>query len=95
MAKLKATELAEHAALKGMQMMGGYGYAAEYDMERHLRTAVVSTAYGGTSEAQRDIIGRSHGLGHRPRPGGGSESEQSDVGGPLISRFRPAALNDR
>ncbi|MET7449847.1 acyl-CoA dehydrogenase family protein [Streptomyces sp. NPDC005508] len=62
MAKLKATETAKHAALEGMQMMGGYGYATEYDMERHLRAAVVSTVYGGTSEIQRDIIGRSYGL---------------------------------
>ncbi|MFJ9848219.1 acyl-CoA dehydrogenase family protein [Streptomyces sp. NPDC101150] len=62
MAKLKATETAKRAALEGMQMMGGYGYATEYDMERHLRTAVVSTVYGGTSEIQRDIIGKSYGL---------------------------------
>jgi len=62
MARLKATELAEHAALEGMQMMGGCGCAIEYDMERHLRAAVVSTDCGGTSEIQRDIIGRSYGL---------------------------------
>lgn len=62
MAKLKATETAKLAALEGMQMMGGYGYATEYDMQRHLRAAVVSTVYGGTSEIQRDIIGRSYGL---------------------------------
>ncbi len=34
MAKLKATEMAKHATLEGVQMMGGYGYATEYDMER-------------------------------------------------------------
>ncbi|MGW7516530.1 acyl-CoA dehydrogenase family protein [Streptomyces sp. NPDC054796] len=62
MAKLKTTELAKQAALEGMQMMGGYGYATEYDMERYLRTAVVSTVYGGTSEIQRDIIGKTYGL---------------------------------
>ncbi|MFD0311318.1 acyl-CoA dehydrogenase family protein [Streptomyces sp. NPDC127119] len=62
MAKLKATETAKRAALEGMQMMGGYGYATEYDMERHLRAAVVSTVYGGTSEIQRDVIGRTYGL---------------------------------
>ena len=39
-----------------MQMMGGYGYATEYDMERHVRTSLVSTIYGGTSEIQREII---------------------------------------
>ncbi|MFH8470683.1 acyl-CoA dehydrogenase family protein [Streptomyces sp. NPDC017991] len=62
MAKLKATETAKRAALEGMQMMGGYGYATEYDMERHLRAAVVSTVYGGTSEIQRDVIGKTYGL---------------------------------
>jgi isovaleryl-CoA dehydrogenase len=62
MSKLKATEMAKRVALEGMQMMGGYGYAVEYDMERHVRTAVVTTIYGGTSEIQRDIIGKTLGL---------------------------------
>ncbi len=62
MAKLKITETAKRAALEGMQMMGGYGYSTEYDMERHLRTTVVTTVYGGTSEIQRDIIGKTYGL---------------------------------
>jgi isovaleryl-CoA dehydrogenase len=62
MAKLKATETAKRAALEGMQMMGGYGYATEYDMERHVRTALPATIYGGTSEIQRDIIAKTLGL---------------------------------
>jgi isovaleryl-CoA dehydrogenase len=62
MAKLKATELAKRAALEGMQMMGGYGYAVEYDMERHVRHTLVTTIYGGTSEIQREVIARSLGL---------------------------------
>ncbi len=62
MAKLKASEVAKHAALEGVQMMGGYGYAVEYDMEHQLRTAVVTTIYGGTSEIQREIIARTLGL---------------------------------
>jgi isovaleryl-CoA dehydrogenase len=62
MAKLKATETAKRATLEGLQMMGGYGYAVEYDMERQVRTAVVTTIYGGTSEIQRDIIGKTLGL---------------------------------
>jgi isovaleryl-CoA dehydrogenase len=62
MAKLKATELAKRTALEGMQMMGGYGYATEYDMERHVRNTIVTTIYGGTSEIQREIISRSLGL---------------------------------
>jgi alkylation response protein AidB-like acyl-CoA dehydrogenase len=62
MAKLKATETAKKVALEGMQMMGGYGYATEYDMERHVRTTLVSTIYGGTSEIQREIISKTYGL---------------------------------
>ena len=62
MAKLKVTETARRAALEGMQMMGGYGYATEYDMERHVRNALVTTIFGGTSEIQRDIIGKTYGL---------------------------------
>jgi len=62
MAKLKATELAKRTALEGMQMMGGYGYATEYDMERHVRHTLVTTIYGGTSEIQKEIISRSLGL---------------------------------
>ncbi len=62
MAKLKATEIAKRTALEGMQMMGGYGYATEYDMERHVRHTLVTTIYGGTSEIQKEIISRSLGL---------------------------------
>ena len=62
MAKLAATELAKKAALEAVQMAGGYGYATEYPMERHLRAAVVTTIYGGTSEIQRNIIAKTLGL---------------------------------
>ncbi|MEV0856107.1 acyl-CoA dehydrogenase family protein [Nocardia fluminea] len=62
MAKLKATEVSKQVALAGMQMMGGYGYAREFDMEKHVRGALVSTIFGGTSEIQRDIIGKTFGL---------------------------------
>jgi len=62
MAKLKVTETGKKIALEGMQMMGGYGYATEYDMERHVRANLVSTIYGGTSEIQREIIAKTYGL---------------------------------
>ena len=62
MAKLAATELAKRCALDGLQIMGGYGYATEYPMERHLRAAVVTTIYGGTSEIQKNIIAKTLGL---------------------------------
>jgi alkylation response protein AidB-like acyl-CoA dehydrogenase len=62
MAKLKATEVAKHVALEGMQMMGGYGHAVEYDMQGIVRQALVSTVYGGTSEIQREIVAKTYGL---------------------------------
>jgi isovaleryl-CoA dehydrogenase len=62
MVKLFVTELAKKATLEGMQMMGGYGYSSEYDMERLVRASLVSTIYGGTSEIQRNIIAKTLGL---------------------------------
>ena len=62
MAKLASTELAKRCALEGMQIMGGYGYATEYPMERYLRGALVQTIFGGTSEIQRNIIAKTLGL---------------------------------
>jgi isovaleryl-CoA dehydrogenase len=62
MAKLKATEVAKRCALEGMQMMGGYGYASEYDMERHVRATLVMPIYGGTNEIQREIVSKTLGL---------------------------------
>lgn len=62
MVKLFVTETAKRVALEGMQLMGGYGYSSEYDMERLVRTTLVSTIYGGTSEIQRNIIAKTLGL---------------------------------
>ncbi len=62
MVKLKATELAKHAALEGVQMLGGAGYAREYGMEELLRASMAGTIVGGTSEIQRDIIAKTLGL---------------------------------
>ena len=60
--ELVVTEAAQRAALEGMQMMGGYGYSSEYDMERLVRQTLVATIYGGTSEIQRNIIAKTLGL---------------------------------
>jgi alkylation response protein AidB-like acyl-CoA dehydrogenase len=62
MVKLYVTEVAKRIAVEGMQLMGGYGYSSEYDMERLVRTTMVSTIYGGTSEIQRTIIAKTLGL---------------------------------
>jgi isovaleryl-CoA dehydrogenase len=62
MVKLYATEVAKRVSLDGMQLMGGYGYSSEYDMERLVRQTLVSTVYGGTSEIQKNIIAKTLGL---------------------------------
>ncbi|WP_341267241.1 MULTISPECIES: acyl-CoA dehydrogenase family protein [Gordonia] len=62
MVKLKATETSKAMTIDGMQMMGGYGYAKEFDAERLMRGAIISTVFGGTNEIQRDVIGKTYGL---------------------------------
>ena len=58
-AKLFASKTAMRVADKAIQIHGGYGYVAEYHVERHLRDAKVTEIYEGTSEIQRLIIARS------------------------------------
>lgn len=61
-AKLFTSEALKSGALAALQVFGGYGFMAEYEMERAVRDAVGSTLYSGTSEMQRNIIGRWLGL---------------------------------
>jgi len=61
-AKLFVSESLIKIALDTVQVLGGYGYMTEYEIERVLRDAVGSTLYGGTSEVQRNIIARWLGL---------------------------------
>ena len=56
MAKLFASEVAVKAALKGIQIHGGYGYVRDYPAERHLRDSKITEIYEGTSEIQRIVI---------------------------------------
>jgi alkylation response protein AidB-like acyl-CoA dehydrogenase len=58
MAKLFATEMAQRACDKAVQIHGGYGYIDEFPVERYLRDARVQTVYEGTSEIQRIVIAR-------------------------------------
>ena len=62
MTKLFASESLVQSALDAVQIFGGYGFMADYDVERVLRDAVGSTLYSGTSEMQRNIIARWLGL---------------------------------
>lgn len=65
MAKLIASETYVKAANNGMQIMGGYGYIMEFDMQRHFRDARSTTIAAGTSQMQRNLIARQMGLSPR------------------------------
>jgi butyryl-CoA dehydrogenase len=56
MAKLYASEAAMWVSAKAVQVHGGYGYIADYPVERYFRDAKVTEIYEGTSEIQRLII---------------------------------------
>jgi butyryl-CoA dehydrogenase len=58
MAKLTASETAMFAAHKAVQIFGGYGYIADYPVERYFRDARITEIYEGTSEIQRLVISR-------------------------------------
>ena len=57
-AKLYASEIAETVCSKAIQIFGGYGYLADYPVERYYRDARITQIYEGTSEIQRLVIAR-------------------------------------
>jgi butyryl-CoA dehydrogenase len=59
MAKLYASEAAMRAAIKGVQIFGGYGYMLDYPAQRFMRDAKITEIYEGTSEIQRIVIAES------------------------------------
>jgi len=58
MAKLFASEAAQRAVSKAVQIHGGYGYVDAFPVEKLFRDARVQTIYEGTSEVQRLVIAR-------------------------------------
>ncbi len=62
MSKYLTTETAKKIVIEGMQILGAYGYMMEVDMQRYLRDVVMLTIGGGTSEIQKNIIGKTLGL---------------------------------
>jgi alkylation response protein AidB-like acyl-CoA dehydrogenase len=58
MAKLFASEVARQVTNDAIQVHGGYGYVAEYHVERYLRDAKLTEIGEGTSEIQRLVIAR-------------------------------------
>ena len=62
MAKWWTTELQTKLVDRAVQLHGGYGYMMEYPVARAFVDSRIQTIYGGTTEVQKEIIGRSLGL---------------------------------
>jgi alkylation response protein AidB-like acyl-CoA dehydrogenase len=58
MAKLFASEMAEKVCSDAIQIHGGYGYVADFPVERYWRDVRVTQIYEGASDIQRMVIGR-------------------------------------
>src|SRR5882672_2460659 len=58
MAKLFASEMAEQVCSDAIQIHGGYGYVADFAVERLWRDVRVTQIYEGASDIQRLVIGR-------------------------------------
>lgn len=58
MAKRKATDVAFHISDQAMQLHGGYGYLAEYSIERIFRDLRVHQILEGTNEIMQEIIAK-------------------------------------
>lgn len=62
MAKLFASRVACEVADECVQILGGYGYMKEYEIERAYRDVRLNRIGAGTDEVMLDVIGRSYGL---------------------------------
>jgi alkylation response protein AidB-like acyl-CoA dehydrogenase len=58
MAKLHASEMAGFVTDQALQIHGGYGFTRALPLERYVRDARILRIYEGSSEIQRNIIGR-------------------------------------
>ena len=58
MAKLFASEMAERVCSDAIQIHGGYGYVADFPVERLWRDVRVTQIYEGASDIQKLVIGR-------------------------------------
>jgi len=61
MAKLFASETAERVCSAAIQVLGGYGYLADFPLERIYRNVRICQIYEGASEIQRMLIARNLG----------------------------------
>ena len=62
MAKLLSAQMACEVADQTIQVLGGYGYMKEYEVERAYRDIRLNRIGAGTDEVMLEVIGRSYGL---------------------------------
>ncbi len=60
--KLYACEAYKEVADEGLQILGGYGYTMEYDLQRHFRESRLGVIGAGTSDIQKNIIAKTMGI---------------------------------
>jgi alkylation response protein AidB-like acyl-CoA dehydrogenase len=58
MAKLYCTDMAMRVTTDAVQVLGGYGYTADFPAERYMREAKVLQIVEGTNQVQRLVISR-------------------------------------
>jgi alkylation response protein AidB-like acyl-CoA dehydrogenase len=58
MAKYFASQVAERAASKAVEIFGGYGFVKDYPVEKFYRDAKIGKIYEGTSNMQLQTIGK-------------------------------------
>ena len=58
MAKMYAARTAVEVADEAIQLLGGYGYMTEYEVERFYRDAKIMELYEGNRQAQKNTIAR-------------------------------------
>jgi alkylation response protein AidB-like acyl-CoA dehydrogenase len=57
-AKLYCTDMAMKVTTDAVQVLGGYGYTADFPVERYMREAKVLQIVEGTNQVQRLVISR-------------------------------------
>ena len=57
--KMRASDIAMRMTTEAVQFLGGYGYCADYRVERLMRDAKITQIWEGTNQIHRQLIGRS------------------------------------